>query len=186
LRAWVRPPGYIANAHVLYNIYVYMHRCKVGACKWVRVCVLAHACDRVRALTPTSGSPMWAPHTCAHVLRPCARACVRVRLGGHASGPTHASAFRRHGPREVRLAGVPVGLGVQREHRRVEHRLSVEHAVCMGRLFGPGGAPPRRDALGGSSMRRGPLCAAAPPMRSGACVRRRVGTRMRGCPRVKV
>ncbi len=44
----------------------------------------------------------------------------------------------------------------------------------------------RRDALGGSSMRRGPLCAAAPPMRARVCVRRRVGSRVRGCPRVQV
>jgi hypothetical protein len=35
----------------MYNIYVCIHRCKVRACKWVRVCVLAYACDRVRALT---------------------------------------------------------------------------------------------------------------------------------------
>jgi hypothetical protein len=50
--AWVRPPVYVANAHLMYNnIYVYLHRCNVGACKWVRACDLAYACDRVRALT---------------------------------------------------------------------------------------------------------------------------------------
>jgi hypothetical protein len=49
MRAYVR--RYIANAHVMYNIYVYIHRCKVRACKWVRVGVVAYACDRVRALT---------------------------------------------------------------------------------------------------------------------------------------
>jgi surface protein len=42
----------------------------------------------------------------------------------------------------------------------------------------------RRDALGGCSMRRGPLCAAGPPMRAGVGVRSRVGARMRVCPRV--
>jgi hypothetical protein len=63
--AWVRPPVYIANAlHTSCTIYmyVYIYRCKVRVCKWVRVCVLAYACDRVRALT----------------LRLCA-ACVGVR-----------------------------------------------------------------------------------------------------------
>jgi hypothetical protein len=53
---------YIANAHVMYIIYVYVYRCKVRVCKWVRMCVLAYARDRVRALT----------------MRECA-ACVRVR-----------------------------------------------------------------------------------------------------------
>jgi hypothetical protein len=43
-------------------MYTYFYRCKVRVCKWVRVRVLAHACDRVRALT----------------MRECA-ACVRVR-----------------------------------------------------------------------------------------------------------
>ena len=42
--------------------------------------------------------------------------------------------------------------------------------------FRPGGA--HYGALGRASMRRGPLCAAAPPMR--ACVRTRAGTRLRG------
>ena len=47
----VRPPAYIANAHVMYNIHVCIHQRKVRVCKWVRVCVLAYVCDRVRALT---------------------------------------------------------------------------------------------------------------------------------------
>ncbi len=49
--AWVRPPVYVANAHVMYKIYVHIYRCKVRVCELVRVCVLAYACDRVRALT---------------------------------------------------------------------------------------------------------------------------------------
>jgi hypothetical protein len=134
VRAWVRPPVYIVNAHVMYNIYnICIYRCKVRACTWVRVCVLAYACDRVRALTmreyaacvrvrralfvrpsidgtrtgmvyihmmnaciyihaglatQMGGSPMRGPlHTCAHVLRPSARACAcaigrpRIRAG---------------------------------------------------------------------------------------------------------
>jgi hypothetical protein len=52
VRAWVRPPGYIANAHVTRHVQdICIHRCKVRVCKWVRVCVLAYACDRMRALT---------------------------------------------------------------------------------------------------------------------------------------
>jgi hypothetical protein len=47
----VRPPAYIADAHVMYNIHVCIHQRKVRVYKWVRVCVLAYVCDRVRALT---------------------------------------------------------------------------------------------------------------------------------------
>ncbi len=52
-RVGVRRPVYIANAHVVYNVYTYLYvyRCKVRVCKWVRACVPANACDRVRALT---------------------------------------------------------------------------------------------------------------------------------------
>ena len=53
VRAWVHPPGYIANAHVMYEYkYTYIDvttRC-VNSTR-VCVCVLAYACDRVRALT---------------------------------------------------------------------------------------------------------------------------------------
>jgi hypothetical protein len=123
----------------------------------------------------------------AHTRTCCvrARACVRVRSGAHASAPAHASACCRCRPRVARRAGVPVGGGVQREHRRVEHRVSHHVVRCMRRLFGPA----RRATWGGTrsagwSMRRGPLCAAGPPMRARWCVRRSVGTRMRGCARV--
>jgi hypothetical protein len=43
---------------------------------------------------------------------------------------------------------------------------------------GPGGAHYGGTRSAGASMRRGPLCTAAPPMR--ACVRTRAGTRLRG------
>ena len=49
------------------------------------------------------------------------------------------------------------------------------YAVCA--APGPA-ARTMADALGRASMRRGPLCAAAPPMR--ARVRTRAGTRLRG------
>ena len=79
--------------------------------------------------------------TCASV---CARACVcdlaATHLRRHVRAPS-----RRRGPRVARRAGVLPGVGVQREHRRVEHRLSVEHGPGMRRLFGPG----RRATAGG-------------------------------------
>ena len=103
-----------------------------------------HVSISMRLTTPMNGSPMRGPpHTRAHELRPCARACARVRSGAHTSAPAHASAFRRRGPRAARLAGVPVCVGVQREHRRVEHRVDNLVVLCMRRLFGPGGAPPQ-------------------------------------------
>jgi hypothetical protein len=71
------------------------------------------------------------------------RARVRVRSGTHASAPTHARAFRRRGPRMARRAGVHWGVGVQREHRRVEHRACRLVVLCMRRLSGPGGARPQ-------------------------------------------
>jgi hypothetical protein len=77
----------------------------------------------------------------------------------------------------LRRAGVPVGVGVQREHRRVEHRGS-HHVVRGMRRSRPGGAPSWRDALGRASVRRGRLCVAAPPMR--ARVRTLAGPRLRG------
>ena len=76
-----------------------------------------------------------------------------------------------------RRSGVPFGVGLQRQHRRVEHRVGVKLVLCMRRLFGPA-ARTMADALGRASMRRGPLCAAAPPMC--ARVRTRAGTRLRG------
>ncbi len=119
---FVRPS---INGIRTYTVYVYtMH-----------ACIYIHA----RLATLSNGSPMRARRTHAPTccVRARARACVRVRLGAHASAPTHASAFRRRGPRVARLAGVPLGVGVQREHRRVEHRVCVEHGRGMRRLFGP-------------------------------------------------
>ncbi len=52
-----------------------------------------------RPATPTNGSPMRARRTHAPACCVRAHARVRVRLGAHASAPTHASAFRRRRPR---------------------------------------------------------------------------------------
>jgi hypothetical protein len=73
---------------------------------------------------------------------------VPVRLGAYASAPTHASAFRRRRPRVARLAGVRRRVGVQRQHRRVGHRVihRVERSMC--RLFGRAARHRGRDKLG--------------------------------------
>ena len=52
-----------------------------------------------------------------------------------ASATKRAGTFRRRGPRVVRLAGFPVGIGVQREHRRVEHRVVDGLDRCMRRFL---------------------------------------------------
>jgi hypothetical protein len=147
---------------------------------------LMHACIYIyaRLATPTNGSPMRARRTPTCCVRPRARvrvcdwACMYPRR--HMRAP-----FRRRGPRVARLAGVRVGSSVQREHRRVEHRVGHNRVLCMRRLFGPGrrttaAGRARRvvDAWRGSSMRGGAADTRAPARR------RRVGTRMRGCPRV--
>ncbi len=98
-----------------------------------------HVAASMRFATPTNGSPMRAPpHTRARAACARARARVRVRSGAHASAPTHASAFGRRGPRVARRAGVPVGVGVQREHRRVECTTCDHLQFCV-RKRRPGG-----------------------------------------------
>ncbi len=77
----------------------------------------------------------------------------------------------------LRRAGVLQGVGVQREHRRVEHRVRHLVVLCM-RRSRPGGAHYGGRARPGFGAARGPLCAAAPPIR--ACVRTRASTRLRG------
>ena len=105
------PPVYIANAHVMYmhiSIYIYMDRCKVRACKWVRECVRSaihrwnahsqcmytrcmHASTSMRVLLHRRTDRRCAP---AALTRPRAVSVrARVRSGAHASAPTHASAF---------------------------------------------------------------------------------------------
>jgi hypothetical protein len=60
----------------------------------------------------------------------------------------------------LRRAGVLLGVGVQRQHRRVEHRVGVEHGLGMRRFR------PRRRALCGGRARR-VVDAARPVVRSG-------------------
>jgi hypothetical protein len=116
------------NTHK-YSIWVH------DACMHLYACAAGYTDERVADAGP--------PHSRANVLRPCARARVRVRFGAHASAPTHARAFRRRGPRVARLAGVRLCVGVQREHRRVEHRRGHHVGRGMRRLSGPGGLPPQ-------------------------------------------
>ena len=78
-------------------------------------------------------------------MRPCARAraCAigrpRIRADTCERLPAGVDRVR------PRRAGVQLGVGVQREHRRMEHRLCVEHGLCMRRLIGRG----RRATAGG-------------------------------------
>ncbi len=58
---------------------------------------------------------------------------TRVQARTRVSAPKRVSTFRQLGPRLARLAGVLRDVGVQREHRRVEHRRSVNHAGGMRR-----------------------------------------------------
>jgi hypothetical protein len=142
----------------------------------------------MRVWLPRRTDRRWAP--AAHTRSRAAsgvRARVRVGLGADASAPTHASAFRRHGLHMARLAGVRRCAGVQREHRRVEHRACHQLVSGMRCLFEQG-----RDALSGSSVRRSVVygggagararvCAdvwaracAGVPMRYGCALERRV------------
>jgi hypothetical protein len=92
-------------------------------------CASSYTDDRIADARPAS----------SHARMCCVGACVcgRVRLGAHASAPTSASAFCRRGPRVARCAGVRVCVGVQRGHRRVEHRVSQHLVFGMRRLLGP-------------------------------------------------
>jgi hypothetical protein len=85
-------------------------------------------------------------HVCIHV-SVCSR--LRVYLGAPASAPKHASAFRGRRPRVARLAGAQLCVGVQREHRRVEHRVG-HHVVRGMRCF----RPERRATAGGTRIDR--------------------------------
>jgi hypothetical protein len=110
----------------------------------MHACIYIHA----RPATRTNGSPMRARR--AHV-RTCARVRARVRVCDRA--PTHPPRHVRVRSvgvdrRWLRLAGVLLGVGVQRGHRRVEHRRG-HHAVSgMRRFSGPAVRHCRRDALG--------------------------------------
>jgi hypothetical protein len=118
----------LRNAIQRWNTHIHSV-CIPNACMYLYPCVAGYMDERIADAGP--------PHTRAYVLRPCARARVRVRSGALASAPTRVSAFRRRGPRVARLAGVPVGVGVQREHRRVEHRACHDVEQCMRRVSGP-------------------------------------------------
>ncbi len=116
-------------------------------------------------------SPMHADvPVCAGLTARCCRSCVRVRF-------PLLTAMDRHTPMDryvytvrasrSRLAGVPVGVGLQRKHRRVEHRLC-RHVVHRMRRFRPGAHRGGLRAVGRRRMR-------------GRCARRR-----RRCVRARV
>jgi hypothetical protein len=140
------------------------------------VCGDAFSCPHSHGLTRTDGSvciyniythPAPCADLCTRVSsrRTCAAygprrvVCARARVcvGAPASAPTRASTLRRRRASRSRLAGVPVCVGLQREHQRMEHRAS--HGLVLGMCrFRPARAP-RRTALGRSSTHARPLCA---------------------------
>jgi hypothetical protein len=104
-----------------------------------------------------------------------AHVCVCDRARTHPRRHMKARS-RRRGPRVARRAGVLLGVGVQREHRLVEHRVCHHVGKCVRR------SRPRRRALW--RMRSaGVRCGAAGCARRHrrwARVRTRVGTRLLG------
>ncbi len=167
----------------------------IGAWNTARVTTL----DRVCAAFPAPGG---APPQAGRARRVVDAAQAVVR-GGTADArarmrvcgiwaPTHP---RRHvrapsvGVDHVRFrrAGVLTSVGVQREHRRVEHRACHHVVRGMRRLFGPAARHRGRDALGRVvGAARAVVRGGAADAHARVCVHRRVGARMRGRPRVQV
>jgi hypothetical protein len=121
------------------------------------------------------------PHRRAHVrdVHTCASTCVRAHMGvwvwAHTYPRRNVSTFHRRGPHVVRLAGVRLSrpiVGVQREHRRVEHRVS-HHVVPGTRRFRP--AARHRSGRARSVLCAArPLCSVALLMCARICVRTHV------------
>jgi hypothetical protein len=158
------------------RIYVYIYLCVCACVCYTRIhTYIIHFSVYVRigrGYACVRHSAMVMDRLCAHALAgSCCGLGLKPKPLNRASPcPSASTAWW------LRRAGVLLCVGVQREHRRVEHRVGVEHARGM-RLSGPA-ARTMADALGRASVRRGPLCAAAPPMR--ARDRTRAGTRLRG------
>jgi hypothetical protein len=135
----------------------------------------AHTCTHTHTNTHSHTHTHARAHTHTH-----AHMCARVCAIGRAciSAPTRASAFRRRGPRLARLAGVLLGVGVQRGQRRVEHRGRHHVGLGMRRLFGPGGAPPRAG-------RARLVFTAARAVAPTCCVRARARACAIGRPRIR-
>jgi surface protein len=114
-------------------------------------------CAHVRACGCVCGRP----RICAEPGEPCRVGVDRVRLG--------AQAFFQ----KVFASISEFNANISAWNTARVTDLSYVCAACL-----PGGGPPRasRTRSAGAAMRRGPLCAAAPPMF--ARVRTRVGTRL--------
>ncbi len=117
-----------------------------------------------------------AAHKRAHVLRPCARMCARA-IG---RARIRADTCGRLPP-----ASTACGFGVQAFQAASAFNANIgawntASVTSLSSVFAAPGPAARTmaDALGRASVRRGRLCAAAPPMR--ARVHTRAGTRLRG------
>jgi hypothetical protein len=123
----------------------------------VHACACMH-CLAVHLALYTYGAPKRASVRPSARARSCVCAWARPqprRACEHLMPPSTA---RR------RLAGVPVGVGLQRKHRRVEHRLrhGLDYGMRRFRALRGGCARPVFNAAR-------PLCVAAPPMYVCAC-----------------
>jgi hypothetical protein len=146
------------HIYMILLLYIYLHICwnRPGSGIRIYVCMLM---DR-----------LW---TRARAARMCARAaCARACGCGRASARTHPRRTVRAPSAGVdrvrpRRAGVRVCVRVQREHRRVEHRVGVEHVRGM-RRSRPGGAA--RCARRRPPMRARAHTCGRSPARATTCV----------------
>jgi hypothetical protein len=141
-------------------------QCMYTPCMYLHPCAAGYTDERIADAGP--------PHTRAHVLRPCACACAigrpRIRAGTCERVPSAwtevGSARRRSGRR--RRSTPTSARGTPRRSPRCPR-------------YAPPFRPGRRATAGGTRS-AGRRCGGAADAR--VCVRRRVSTRMRGCPRV--
>ncbi len=179
-----------------------IYRCEVRACKWVRECVRsaihrwnAHTqCVYTQCMHASVSMRIWlhrrtdrrcgpAAHTRARAasVRPRVRVCDRA--------PTHPLRHMRAPSRPAVDRGW-LGAQVFNTASAFNADIGSWNTASVSLIYEVCAAFParaarhrRRDAPGGWSVRRGPLCAEAPPMCARVCARRRVGTRMCGRPR---
>jgi hypothetical protein len=133
---------------------------------------MMHACIYIlaRLATRTTGSPMRARRTHA---RTC---CVRARACACASGRPRICAGTRERVPSVSTAAGWLGSQAFYSASRFNANIGAWNTAGVTSLYGVCAASsawaarhPRRDALGGSSMRRGPSCEAGPPMQAHVC-----------------
>jgi hypothetical protein len=189
VRAWVRPPGYISQSHTSCTI-IHIYASIDAQSGYVNgyVCVLAYACDRVRALTMREYAAFVRVRR-AHFVRPSmdgTRTGIVCRYMMHAciyiharlATPTNGSPMRARrilAPRaasvRARSGGVDRGwLGCRRSTRRRRSTRTSARGTPPRSPLWPMYAPafrPKRRATAGGTRSAGGRCGA------GRCARRR-------------